>query len=426
MKVLVVGSGGREHTLIWKLSQSPQVKEIYAAPGNGGISQIAKCIPIKADAITDLADFAVREKIGLTIVGPELPLALGIVDIFTQRGLKIFGPTKEAARLESSKVFAKYIMKKYGIPTANGEEFNNYEEALKYIDHKGMPIVVKADGLAAGKGVSVCFSKEEAVNALRKIMLERKFGSAGERVVIEDFLEGEELSVLGVTDGKEIKLFVPSQDHKRVFDGDKGPNTGGMGAYSPVPIVDKGIIDAVNIKILFPLIKGLKNEGVEYRGIIYAGLMITSEGPKVLEFNVRFGDPETQVVLPRMKTDLVEIILASINGTVGELTLEWSSNAYTCVVLASGGYPGSYKKGYPISGLEKVTQMEDVLVFHAGTKVSNGQFITDGGRVLGIVAGGKDLPSSIGRCYEAVSKIYFENMHYRKDIGARAISKLSN
>ncbi len=421
MKVLVIGSGGREHTLIWKINQSPKVSQIYCAPGNAGISQLAKCIDINADNIEELVDFAKKEKIDLTVVGPELPLSKGIVNEFNRWGLKIFGPSQEAAEIESSKVFSKYLMKKYNIPTANYEVFQNSEEALDYIKQQTFPLVIKADGLAAGKGVFIVKNLDQAGDALDILMEEKKFGEAGRQIVVEEFLEGEEVSILAFCDGKAIVPMISSQDHKKIFDNDQGPNTGGMGAYSPVPFYTTEIKEKVCREILKPTVKGLRNEGKEYKGVLYAGLILTKEGPKVLEFNARFGDPETQVVLPGLKTDLLDILNAVIEGTLDKINIEWEDNSAVCVVVASGGYPGKYQKGKPISGLEKLKKMKNIIAFHAGTKFQDRRIVTSGGRVLGITAWGDTISKAKGKAYEGAEKIYFEDMYYRKDIAAKAI-----
>jgi len=421
MKVLVIGSGGREHTLIWKINQSPKVSQIYCAPGNAGISQLAQCININADNIAELVNFANKEKIDLTVVGPELPLSKGIVNEFNRWGLKIFGPSQEAAEIESSKVFSKYLMKKYNIPTANYEVFQNSEEALDYIKQQTFPLVIKADGLAAGKGVFIVKNLDQAGDALDILMEEKKFGEAGRQIVVEEFLEGEEVSILAFCDGKAVVPMISSQDHKKIFDYDQGPNTGGMGAYSPVPFYTTEIKEKVCREILKPTVKGLRNEGKEYKGVLYAGLILTKEGPKVLEFNARFGDPETQVVLPGLKTDLLDILNAVIEGTLHEINIEWKNNSAVCVVVASGGYPGKYQKDKIISGLERLKKMEDVIAFHAGTKFQDGKIVTSGGRILGITAWGDTISKAKEKAYEGIEKIYFKDMYYRKDIAAKAI-----
>jgi len=421
MKVLVIGSGGREHTLAWKINQSPKVSQIYCAPGNTGISQLVKCIDISADNIEKLADFAKKEKVDLTVVGPELPLSKGIVNEFNKKGLRIFGPSKEATEIESSKVFSKYLMKKYNIPTANYEVFQNSEKAFNYIKQQTFPLVIKADGLAAGKGVFIVKNLVQARNALNALMEEKNFGEAGRQVVIEEFLEGEEISILAFCDGKTIMPMVSSQDHKKIFDNDQGPNTGGMGAYSPVPFYPDELEKRVLEEILKPTIKGLQSEGREYKGVLYAGLILTKEGPKVLEFNARFGDPETQVVLPRLKTDLIDILNAVIEGSLHKINIEWNNNSAVCVVVASGGYPGKYQKDKIISGLKRLEKMEDVIAFHAGTKFQGGKIVTSGGRVLGITAWDETISKAKERAYKGVKKIYFEDIYYRKDIAEKAI-----
>lgn len=421
MKVLIIGSGGREHALVWKISQSPKVSKVYCAPGNAGISQLVKCIDINADNIEKLADFAEKEKIDLTVVGPELPLSRGIVNEFNRLGLKIFGPSREATKIESSKVFSKYLMKKYNIPTANYEVFQNSEEALDYIKQQTFPLVIKADGLAAGKGVFIVKKLDQARDALDVLMKKKTFGEAGRQIVIEEFLEGEEVSVLAFSDGKTVVPMVSSQDHKKIFDNDQGPNTGGMGAYSPVPFYPNEFKKTVLEEILKPTVKGLQSEGREYKGVLYAGLVLTKEGPKVLEFNARFGDPETQVVLPRLKTDLIDILNAVIKGSLHKMNIEWKKNSAVCVVVASGGYPSKYQKGKPISGLERLEKMKNIIAFHAGTKFQDGKIVTSGGRVLGITAWDDTISKAKEKAYEGVEKIYFEDMYYRKDIAGKAI-----
>jgi len=421
MKVLVIGSGGREHALVWKITQSPKVSQIYCAPGNAGISKLAQCININADNIEKLVNFAQEEKIDLTIVGPELPLSNGIVNEFNRKGLRVFGPSKKATEIESSKVFSKYLMKKYNIPTANYEVFQNSEKAFDYIKQQAFPLVIKADGLAAGKGVFIVKDLLQARDALDALMEEKKFGEAGRQVIIEEFLEGEEVSILAFCDGKTIVPMVSSQDHKKIFDNDRGPNTGGMGAYSPVPFYPDEFEKRVLEEILKPTVKGLQSEGREYKGVIYAGLVLTKQGPKVLEFNARFGDPETQVVLPKLKTDLIDIFNAVIEGTLHKINIEWEDNAAVCVVVASGGYPGKYQKGKVISGLERLEKMKDIIVFHAGTKFQDDKIITSGGRVLGITAWDETISKAKERAYKGVKEIYFEDMYYRKDIASKAI-----
>jgi len=416
---LVIGGGGREHTLVWKISQSPKISQVYCAPGNAGISQLARCINIDASNIEKLADFVQKEKVDLTVVGPELPLSKGIVDEFNKQGLRIFGPSKEATKIESSKVFSKYLMKKYNIPTANYEVFQNNEEALDYIKQQTFPLVIKADGLAAGKGVFIVKNLDQAGDALNTLMKKKTFGEAGRQIVIEEFLEGEEVSILAFCDGKTVVPMVSSQDHKKIFDNDQGPNTGGMGAYSPVPFYPNEFKKTVLEEILKPTIKGLQSEGREYKGVLYAGLVLTKEGPKVLEFNARFGDPETQVVLPRLKTDLVDILNAVIDGSLHKINIEWNNNSAVCVVVASGGYPGKYLKGKVINSLERLENMKDIIAFHAGTKFQDGKIVTSGGRVLGITAWDDTISKAKEKAYEGVEKIYFEDMYYRKDIASK-------
>ncbi len=424
MKVLVIGSGGREATLVWKIAQSEKVEKIYAAPGNGGISQFAECIEIQAHELANLAEFALQNAVDLTIVGPENPLADGIVDLFEAKGLRIFGPTRSAAELESSKVFAKNFMTKYNIPSATYKVFTDPAEASEYLREIGPPVVVKADGLAAGKGVILCTELESALDAVAKIGVERAFGDAGNKIIVEEFLEGEEASILAFTDGEAVIPMVSSQDHKRAYDGDQGPNTGGMGAYSPAPVVTDEMNEKVLNEILIPTVKGMAAEGRKYKGVLYAGLMITNSGPKVLEFNCRFGDPELQVVLPRLRSDVVEPINAVVNGHLNEITLEWDPKAAVCVVMASEGYPGNYEKGKLITGLDKLAQMQDIIAFHAGTKRDDDSFITSGGRVLGVTAFGDNIEAAIRHVYRSIDTINFENAFYRKDIGHRALAKL--
>jgi phosphoribosylamine--glycine ligase len=421
MRVMVVGSGGREHALVWKIAQSPKVSKIYCAPGNAGISEQATLVPIKANDLNGLLNFASREKIDLTIVGPEEPLTKGIVDLFESKGLSIFGASQRAAELEGSKAFAKEMMKKCHIPTGSYEIFGNPKEAKNYIRKLGTPVVVKADGLAAGKGVMVCNSVEEAIQSVDRIMVERIFGEAGNRLVVEEYLVGEEASYIAFTDGKVILPMASSQDHKPIFDGDKGPNTGGMGAYSPAPVVTDEVHERILERILRPIIQGMGEEGRPYKGVLYAGLMIHDGHPRVLEFNARFGDPETQPVLMRMKGDIIPILDACMKGNLSGCEIEWDSRASVCVVMASRGYPGNYEKGKPISGMKEVSKMEDVFVFHAGTALKDSQMVTNGGRVLGVTGLGKDIPRAIERTYEAVKKISWEGVHYRTDIGYKAL-----
>lgn len=421
MKVLVIGGGGREHSLVWKIAQSPEVSKIFCAPGNPGISELAECIDITADQTSLLCEFAVKEDIGLTVVGPEAPLVDGIVDIFSKHNLKVFGPDQKAAILEDSKVFSKLLLRKHGIPTADFKCFDDHSQARHYVLSRGAPIVVKADGLSKGKGVFVCKTNDEALQAIDSIMKDRVFGNAGDQVVIEECLTGEEVSLLAFTDGRTIVPMESSQDHKTVYDGDKGPNTGGMGAYSPVPIMTSELYRRIEKDILVPTVHAMNKEGRPYKGVIYIGLMITSAGPMVLEFNVRFGDPEAQVILTRMKSDIVPIMLATISGGLDNVDLEWLPLASVCVVMASGGYPGQYNNGKEIKGLDSLKNQEGISVFHAGTKSGNEKIVTNGGRVLNVVACGEDIKEAQKKVYEAVSKISFDGAHYRRDIADKAI-----
>jgi len=425
MKILIIGSGAREHALAWKISQSKLAGKIFCAPGNGGIRNVAECISISANDLTGLLDFARREKIDFTIVGPEIPLALGIVDEFNKYGLIIFGPNKKAAQLEASKIFAKELMAKYSIPTADFKIFDDAKEANNYIEEKGAPCVIKADGLAAGKGVVVAKTIEEAKAAVDSILKDKVFGKAGSRIIIEECLQGQEASILVLTDSKNIIPLASSQDHKRIFDNDLGPNTGGMGAYSPAPIVTESIFKEILDKVIYRTIDGLVKEGIEYKGILYAGIMLTKDGPKTLEFNVRFGDPETEAILPRIKSDLLEAMIASAQGNLSKIVrsggLNWDERSCVCVVCASKGYPGDYEKGKEISGLEDAGKLKDVIVFHAGTQKKENKIVTSGGRVLAVTALGSTIKEAIDLSYKAVSRIDFEGMHFRKDIGLKAI-----
>lgn len=421
MKIFVIGGGGREHALVWKLSQSPKVKQLYCAPGNPGIAKIAQCVEIRPDDLAGLYSFAQSHKIDLTVVGPELPLTLGVVDNFQQAGLRIFGPTKAAAMIEASKVYAKQFMKTYHIPTAKAQSFDTTKKALTYTRQQQFPLVIKADGLAAGKGVIIARTLDEAETAIRQIMESKVFGSAGERIVVEEFLEGEEATVLVFTDGHGINLMPSSQDHKRLKNGDQGANTGGMGAYAPAPVVTSVIQDQVLRRIVKPTLQGLSKEGSPYKGVLYVGLMICQDGPRVLEFNCRLGDPEAQVVLPLLDSDLVDVLEAVIDERLDRANIRWKTASAICVVLASAGYPGELKVGLPISGLDQAGQLEQVFVFHAGTVLRQNRVVTNGGRVLGVTALGSDLQSARDRVYEAVGKVRFDGMQYRRDIGARAL-----
>lgn len=422
MKILVIGSGGREHALVWKLRQSARVTEIFCAPGNGGIAGLATCVDIKADDVPALLKFAKENKIGLTVVGPEVPLVVGIVDAFEKVGLKIFGPSKAAARLEGSKVFAKDFMVRHHIPTARYLSFDTLEAAVAGLEEFTFPVVVKADGLAAGKGVIICSDKAEAKNALGEIMSKKVFKDAGARVVIEEFLVGEEASILAVADGKTFIILESSQDHKRILDQDKGPNTGGMGAYSPAPVVTPALMKKISAQVIKPVIAGMKKEGAPFKGILYAGIMATKQGPKVLEFNTRFGDPETQAVLPRLKSDLVDVMLASAEGCLAKMKLKWDRRSCVSVVMAAGGYPGDYATGKVITGFEKISA--DAVVFHAGTRQDGDFIVTSGGRVLAVTALGADIKEAIKNVYAEVAKITFDGMQYRHDIGKKALDRI--
>jgi phosphoribosylamine--glycine ligase len=421
MKILVIGSGGREHALIWKLRQSSEVEKIHCAPGSAGIAEFAELVAIAPHQIEELADFAAQQKIDLTVVGPEFPLTLGISDLFEARGLKIFGPNRDAAQLEGSKAFAKKIMTENSIPTAAAGIFSDAQSARRYLDQNPAPYVVKADGLAAGKGVLICADREEAQSAIDEIIVKKTFGQAGEKVVIEEFLEGEEASFMVLTDGDSVLALPSSQDHKRVFDHDQGPNTGGMGAYSPAPVVTQSIEDRVLREVVTPLMAGLKRKGIVYRGVIYVGLMITKTGPKVLEFNARFGDPECQVIMMRLKSDLVPLLQATVDGTLRTVRPEWYPNPSVCVVLSARGYPGSYETGTEIRGLENLKNWPNGFVFHAGTSKQGGRWRTSGGRVLGVTARGRDLAEAVQEVYRGVNAISWDGMHYRRDIARRAL-----
>jgi len=421
LKVLVIGGGAREHALAWKIAQSPRITELYVAPGNAGTAAIARNLNVRPTDTEALAKAAEDIGIDITVVGPEAPLASGIVDYFERLGMPIFGPTEAATQIESSKVFAKRLMQKHGISCPRGATFSSYSQARDYLESQPAPIVVKADGLAAGKGVTVAGSKEEALRALSATMETKVFGSAGDSVVIEECLTGKEVSLLAFTDGKTVVPMVPACDYKRVFDDDQGPNTGGMGSYSPPEFFDANLAKQVIETALEPAVRAMAQEGMPYKGVLYAGVMITSDGVKVLEFNARFGDPETQVILPRLKTDLVDIIAAAISGRLSEVAVEWSTDACVGVVMASGGYPGSYNTGFPIEGLDKLDK--EVLVFHAGTKLEgNSQIHTDGGRVLTVTATGRTMAEAKAKVYQNLPNIHFEGCHYRRDIAAREVN----
>ncbi|MGI6777566.1 MAG: phosphoribosylamine--glycine ligase [Acetivibrionales bacterium] len=419
MKVLVVGGGGREHTIIWKIAQSPLVNKIYCTPGNGGISRFAECLPINDMDIDGVVNFSRENKVDMVVVAPDDPLAAGMVDALEKAGIRAFGPSSKAAIIESSKSFSKNLMKKYSIPTARYEVFDNSEHAVEYLRHQEYPIVVKADGLALGKGVIIARGFDEAQEAVNRIMVSKEFGDAGNKVVIEEFLKGPEVSVLAFTDGKSIVPMVSSQDHKRAFDNDEGPNTGGMGAFSPSRIYTDEMAEYCMKNIFRPTVDAMNAENRKFKGVLYFGLIVTEDGPKVLEYNARFGDPETQVVLPRLKSDLIEIFQAVIEERLHTVKVEWDDNAAVCVVIASGGYPVKYEKGYEIFGIEEAGKEDGVFVFHAGTKREKGKYYTAGGRVLGVTALQPTLDKAISKAYEGVSKISFANMHYRKDIGIK-------
>jgi len=419
MKVLVVGSGGREHALVWKISQSPLVDKIYCAPGNGGIASLAECVPINAMDIEKMVEFSLEKRMDMVVVAPDDPLAAGMVDALESAGIRAFGPVKNAAVIEGSKVFSKNLMKKYGIPTAEYEVFDNREDALDYLEKSKYPIVVKADGLALGKGVIIARSFEEAEDAVNSIMRDRIFGASGDRVVIEEFLTGHEVSVLSFTDGKTVVPMVSSQDHKRALDNDEGLNTGGMGAFSPSRVYTPEVAEYCMERIFKPTVEAMNKEGRKFKGVLYFGLILTDEGPKVLEYNARFGDPETQVVLPRLKTDIVEIFNAAMDERLDSIDIEWYDNAAVCVIMASGGYPQKYETGYEITGIRDAESDPDVIVFHAGTKIQDGKYLTAGGRVLGVTAVSGGLDEAMEKAYAGVQKIYFRNMHYRKDIGRK-------
>lgn len=429
MRILVIGSGGREHALCWKIQKSTRCSKVYCAPGNGGIDQVAELIDIDADDIDSLLRFAKEKGIDFTVVGPEIPLVKGIVDIFQKEGLKIFGPTKKLAALEGSKIFSKRLMKTLGVPTADFQVFEKADEAFKCAETKKLPFVVKADGLCAGKGVIICKTREDASTAIKNMMVDRIFGEAGDNVIIEDCLVGEEASIIVVSDGKNVVPLASSQDHKRIFGGDRGPNTGGMGAYSPAPVVTEGLLKKIMETIIYPVINGLDKKGTPYKGALYAGIMVVKDEPFLLEFNARFGDPETQVLLPRLKSDLVEVMERAVSGGLENFSLQWDPRPCVSVVVASGGYPGAFEKGMEIKGLDTASAMNDVLVFHAGTRrgrrATDGDnaYITYGGRVLNVTALGNDMQKAIEACYNAVKTIRFDKMYYRKDIGAKATSR---
>jgi phosphoribosylamine--glycine ligase len=422
MKILVIGSGGREHALAWKLEQSPGVERIFCTPGNAGTAEIAENVAIPATDLPALARFAKENNVDLTVVGPDDPLAAGIVDLFVAEKLRVFGPTRSAARIESSKIFAKELMRAQKIPTAKASTFSNSDEALRYCEQLQFPVVIKADGLALGKGVIVAPDAATARLTINSMMNEGRFGDAGRRIVIEEFLRGSECSLHALVDGKDYRLLESARDHKRVFDGDRGPNTGGMGAFSPANNWNRQLEDQFDKKIMQPLLRGLREEGIIFRGLLYPGLMITETGAHVVEFNCRFGDPETQAILPRMKSDLLPLLESTIDGKIDNCTIEWDERAAVAIVLASGGYPGKYETGKPISGLNEAAKLQDVHVFHAGTRRANGGVVTAGGRVLAVTALGSTIAGARTRAYEAVSAIHFDACHYRRDIALGAVS----
>ena len=422
MKILVIGSGGREHALVWKLAQSPRVSELFCAPGNAGTAQIATNVAIPVNDQSSLLKFAIAEGIDLTVVGPDDALAAGIVDHFEHAGLRIFGPTQSAARLESSKVFAKEFMQRHGIPTAASGHFSDSAAAHRFCQASRFPLVIKADGLALGKGVIIAQTPWEAAQAINDIMEKRQFGAAGDQVVIEEFLTGQECSVHALVDGGHYLLFPAAQDHKQIFDGDQGPNTGGMGTFSPPQkLVTPEIVERIHREVMEPFMAGLKKDGLLFRGLLFPGVMVTQDGPKLLEFNCRFGDPETQVLLPRLKSDLVDLLEATIDSKLDTIQPEWDARAAVCVIMASGGYPGDYAKGKAITGIADAEALEGVTVFHAGTQRVEGEIVTSGGRVLGVAALGADLKAAQARAYEAVAKIHFEGATFRRDIGAKGL-----
>jgi len=421
MRILIIGGGGREHAIAWKLAHDSRSPELFCAPGNAGTADIATNLPIGADDLPALLEWAGNERPDLTVIGPEAPLCAGIVDELEALGLRAFGPSREAARIEGSKVFAKEVMTAAGVPTARGEVFSRAEDAVRAVRRRGGPLVVKADGLAAGKGVAVCQTAAEAEDAVRRIMSERAFGDAGERILVEECLVGEEASILALVDGRNTLMLASSQDHKRVFNNDEGPNTGGMGAYSPAPVVRPELWPVIRERVFDPTLAELRRRGIAYRGVLYAGLMITDEGPKVLEFNCRLGDPETQVILPRIRGDLLPALEACLDGALTPDHIEWRDESCVCVIMASGGYPGSYRKGYAIEGLREAQRIENLVVFHAGTKRTDEGTVTDGGRVLGVTALGPDLRKAVQKAYRGILAVKFDQAQYRTDIAARAL-----
>ena len=424
MNILIIGGGGREHALAWKIAKSPKTRKLYCAPGNAGIAEVAECVAIDPSDIASLAAFARENAVDLTVVGPEAPLAEGIVDRFEKQGLKIFGPGKKAAELESSKSFAKRLMQRYHIPTAAGKTFNRFESARDYVNKTSLPVVVKADGLAAGKGVVVCKTRDEALSALDAMMNQQIFGAAGRKVVIEECLEGEEASFIAFTDGETVLPLPPSQDHKAVYDNDEGPNTGGMGAYSPPPLVDAAMRQKIMDEVMIPTVRAMAAEGRPYKGVLYAGLMIRRDRIKVVEFNVRFGDPEAQPLMMRLKSDIVPLLTGVVEGGLDQCRIELDNRPSVCVIMAAQGYPGSYQKGLPIAGLDALRRMKEVECFHSGTAIKDGNVVSSGGRVLGVTALGDSISKAIQKAYQAVGKIGGEGLHYRRDIGQKALRRL--
>jgi len=424
MKILVIGSGGREHALTWKLAKDSCKPELFCAPGNAGTAQIATNVPIEAEDVQGLLDWAKKNRPDLTVVGPEAPLCAGIVDVFAAEGFKAFGPSKAAARMEGSKVFSKEVLVAGKVPTATSRTFTSSGEALSYVGTGPLPVVIKAEGLAAGKGVYICTTLAEANAAITDILVKKIFGDAGNRMIIEEYLEGEEASIMALVDGKNVVILASSQDHKRVFNNDEGPNTGGMGAYSPAPVITDDMWPVIREQVFDRTLAELKKRGITYKGTLYAGLMITQAGPKVLEFNCRFGDPETQAVIPRMQTDLTPALLACVDGTLKEELVKWRPSACVCVVMVSGGYPGTYSKGKVIEGLDEAAKLRDIVVFHAGTKLDNGKVVTSGGRVLGVTAVAEDMAKAVKQVYLAMTKLKFDQAQYRTDIARRALKRL--
>ncbi len=423
MKILVVGGGGREHAIVWRLAQDSSRPTLFCAPGNAGTATIAQNLPLAAEDVTGLLAWAKEHRPDLTVVGPEVPLCLGITDTFNAAGLRVFGPCQAAARMEGSKLFSKEVMTAAGVPTARSQAFDQADAAVAALSDFSLPVVIKADGLAAGKGVVIAQTRDEAVAAIRSMLVEAVFGQAGAQVLIEEFLEGEEASILALVDGEHAVILPSSQDHKRIFDHDQGPNTGGMGAYSPAPVVTPALLPVIMDTVILPVVRELKRRGIVYKGVLYAGLMIGPHGLNVLEFNARFGDPETEAVLPRLSGELIPALQACIDGTLNDALIKVRPEVAATVIMAAGGYPGSYKKGTPIFGLEEATKLSDCMVFHAGTSLKDGRVITAGGRVLAVTALGADLKTAVGRAYEAVAKIRFEGAHYRKDIAHRAFGR---